>query len=121
VSEGGRILVVDDDPGTSETLRDVLELEGHIVRTADCGRAGLETLAASPVEAAMGYIAKTYWPSRDRVIFLPSVKGGLRSTEIASLTWIMWPTQRPRFERARLVFPLTTANCRQGAIERHGG
>jgi len=53
VSEGGRVLVVDHDPGTSETLRDVLELKGHTVRTADSGRAGLETLAVNPVDAAI--------------------------------------------------------------------
>lgn len=38
------VLVVDDDPDIRETLRDVIEAEGHAVVTADSGRAALDAL-----------------------------------------------------------------------------
>ena len=36
------VLVVDDDPDTVETMRDILEEEGHTVLSARNGREGLE-------------------------------------------------------------------------------
>jgi len=83
VGAGGLILVVDDDPGTSETLRDILELEGHIVRTADCGRAGLETLAASPVEAA---IVDLKLPDASGLDLLEAIKATSAETEVILIT-----------------------------------
>ena len=50
---GGRILIVDDDPGMSETLGDVLERKGHVVQVAARGRAGLDIVAANPIDAAI--------------------------------------------------------------------
>jgi integrase/recombinase XerD len=41
------------------------------------------------VEAVLGYLAKTRHPTRNRLIFLLSVKAGLRAKEIARLTWRM--------------------------------
>jgi integrase len=46
-------------------------------------------LTKGQVEAVLGYLAKTRYPDRNRVIFLLSVKAGLRAKEIASLTWEM--------------------------------
>lgn len=40
-----RVLVVDDNPEIRETMKTFLELEGHLVTTADCGRAALEQIA----------------------------------------------------------------------------
>ena len=34
---GYRILIVDDDPGICETMKDILELDGHHVETAASG------------------------------------------------------------------------------------
>jgi len=48
-----------------------------------------KTLSKGQVDAVLGYLAKTRWPTRNRVIFLLSVKAGLRAKEIASLTWRM--------------------------------
>jgi integrase len=48
-----------------------------------------KTLTKGQVEAVLGYLAKTRWPTRNRVIFLLSVKAGLRAKEIARLTWRM--------------------------------
>src|SRR5262249_7681783 len=39
--------------------------------------------------AILGYLATTRYPARDRVIFLLSMKAGLRAKEMASLTWAM--------------------------------
>ena len=47
------------------------------------------TLTKPQIDAVLGYLAKTRYPVRDRVIFLLSVKAGLRAKEIASLTWAM--------------------------------
>ena len=39
--------------------------------------------------AIVGYLDTTRYPSRDRVMFLLSIKAGLRAKEMASLTWAM--------------------------------
>jgi integrase/recombinase XerD len=48
-----------------------------------------KTLTKPQIDAVLGYLTKTRYPVRDRVIFLLSVKAGLRAKEIASLTWSM--------------------------------
>lgn len=48
-----------------------------------------KTLSRGQVDAVLGYLAKTRWPTRNRVIFLLSAKVGLRAKEIACLTWWM--------------------------------
>jgi integrase len=48
-----------------------------------------KTLSKGQVEAILGYLAKTRHPARNRLIFLLSVKAGLRAKEIARLTWWM--------------------------------
>src|SRR5499433_3572410 len=39
--------------------------------------------------AILGYLVTTRYPARDRVMFLFSMKAGLRAKEMASLTWAM--------------------------------
>lgn len=51
-----------------------------------------KTLTKGQIDAALGYLARTRHPIRDRVIFLLSIKAGLRAKEIASLTWDMVTT-----------------------------
>src|SRR6201995_3192834 len=48
-----------------------------------------KTFTKTQSEAILAYLAKTRHPDRNRVIFLLSVKAGLRAKEIASLTWEM--------------------------------
>jgi len=48
-----------------------------------------KTLSKGQVDAVLGYLAKTRWPTMNRLIFLLSVKAGLRAKEIASLSWRM--------------------------------
>lgn len=42
MSQRATVLVVDDDPDTVETMRDILEEEGHTVLSARNGREGLD-------------------------------------------------------------------------------
>jgi integrase/recombinase XerD len=59
-----------------------------------------KTLSKGQVDAVLGYLATTRWPTRNRVIFLLSVKAGLRAKEIASLTWRMVTDARGQIGKA---------------------
>ena len=59
-----------------------------------------KTLSKGQVDAVLGYLATTRWPTRNRVIFLLSVKAGLRAKEIASLTWRMVTDARGQIGQA---------------------
>ena len=48
-----------------------------------------KTLTKPQMDAVLAYLTSTRHPVRNRVIFLLSVKAGLRAKEIASLTWSM--------------------------------
>ena len=52
---------------------------------------GKQAKIVSPTQerAILGYLDTTRSPSRDRVMFLLSMKAGLRAKEMASLTWAM--------------------------------
>jgi integrase len=63
---------------------------------ADCSHwgalmQGKQAKIVSPIQerAILGYLATTRSPARDRVMFLLSMKAGLRAKEMASLTWAM--------------------------------
>ena len=60
-----------------------------------------KTLSKGQVEAVLGYLAKTRHPARNRLIFLLSVKAGLRAKEIARLTW--WMTNNSWGEIGRAI------------------
>jgi CheY-like chemotaxis protein len=47
-----RILVVDDDPLVLKSLRDALEGDGHVVTTADGGRAGIDAFLAAQAQGS---------------------------------------------------------------------
>ena len=51
--QGGRVLVVDDDPDVREAVETALELEGHRVTTATDGLAALQRLAQSEFDAVV--------------------------------------------------------------------
>src|SRR2546428_5568612 len=52
---------------------------------------GKQAKIVSPTQerAILGYLETTRYPARDRVLFLLSLKAGLRAKEMASLTWAM--------------------------------
>jgi integrase len=60
-----------------------------------------KTLSKGQIEAVLGYLAKTRHPARNRLIFLLSVKAGLRAKEIARLTW--WMTNDSQGEIGRTI------------------
>jgi integrase len=67
-----------------------------------------KTLSKGQIEAVLGYLAKTRWPTRNRLIFLLSIKAGLRAKEIASLTW--WMTNDSQGEVGRSICLLDSAS-----------
>ena len=48
-----------------------------------------KTLSNKQVDLVMNYLSSTRNPIRDQLIFLLSIKSGLRAKEISSLTWSM--------------------------------
>jgi integrase/recombinase XerD len=46
-------------------------------------------LSKQQIDAVLAYLSKTRYPLRNRVIFLLSVRAGLRAKEIGHLTWSM--------------------------------
>lgn len=48
-----------------------------------------KTLSKGQIDAMLAYLSTTRWPARNRLIFLLSIKAGLRAKEIAGLTWWM--------------------------------
>ena len=48
-----------------------------------------KTLSKGQIDGALGYVTRSCYPQRNRVILLLSVKAGFRAKEIASLTWDM--------------------------------
>lgn len=48
-----------------------------------------KTLSTKHVDLVMNYLSSTRNPIRDQLIFLLSIKSGLRAKEISSLTWSM--------------------------------
>lgn len=69
------ILVVDDDPDIRDSLKDLLELEGYVVRTAEHGRAGLEQLQQMPQRPCM-ILLDLMMPVMDGRQFLDAVQRG---------------------------------------------
>jgi integrase/recombinase XerD len=67
-----------------------------------------KTLSKGQVEAVLAYLAKTRWPTRNRLIFLLSAKAGLRAKEIAHLTW--WMTNDSQGEVGRAMCLLDSAS-----------
>ena len=48
-----------------------------------------KTLSTKQIDLVMNYLSSTRNPIRDQLIFLLSIKSGLRAKEISSLTWSM--------------------------------
>jgi integrase/recombinase XerD len=63
-----------------------------------------KTLTRGQIEAVLGFLASTWHPKRNRLIFLLSVKAGLRAKEIAGLTWRMTNDSEGNVARALYVF-----------------
>jgi integrase/recombinase XerD len=68
-----------------------LAYENEAVLDGETTMQGKQAKIISPTQerAILGYLETTRYPHRDRVMFLLSMKAGLRAKEIASLTWAM--------------------------------
>lgn len=66
-------------------------------------------------EAVLGYLGKTRYPVRNRLIFLLSTKAGLRAREIAFLTWRMVTDAQGRIGAA-IVLENEASKGRSGRI-----
>jgi PAS domain S-box-containing protein len=77
------VLIVDDDPGTRETLSDVLKLHGYAVESAPSGRAALERLSVHPARAV---IVDIELPDVSGLELLGSVKASPPSPEVILIT-----------------------------------
>ena len=81
--EPASILVVDDDPGTLQSISDVLVRCGHGVQTAREARAALELLTSSSVDAA---ILDLHLPDVSGLALLQAIKTSAPTTEIIIIT-----------------------------------
>jgi PAS domain S-box-containing protein len=81
--EPASILIVDDDPGTLQSIGDVLERRGHAVRTATQARAALELLTDRSVDAA---ILDLHLPDVSGLVLLQAIKTAAPATEVIIIT-----------------------------------
>jgi hypothetical protein len=61
-----------------------------------------KTLSRGQIDAMLAYLSTTRHPTRNRLIFLLSVKVGLRAKEIAKLTW--WMVNDSQGQVARTIY-----------------
>jgi len=81
--EPASILVVDDDPGTLQSISAVLARCGHGVQTAREARAALELLTSSSIDAA---ILDLHLPDVSGLALLQAIKTSAPTTEIIIIT-----------------------------------
>ncbi len=72
-------------------------------------------LSKAQMDAVLSYLTTTRHPERDRVIFLLSVKAGLRAKEIAALQWAMVTDAEGRLTDA-ISLPNSASKGRSGRI-----
>jgi PAS domain S-box-containing protein len=83
-----RVLIVDDDPLVLQVLRDTLESDGHVVESADGGRAGIEVfrMAQARGEPFAVVITDLGMPAMDGRQVASAVKTAAPSTPVVLLT-----------------------------------
>jgi CheY-like chemotaxis protein/anti-sigma regulatory factor (Ser/Thr protein kinase) len=83
-----RILVVDDDPLLLKSLRDTLEVDGHLVTTANGGQAGIDAFLATEEHGECFSIVITDlgMPHVDGRKVASAIKGASPSTPVILLT-----------------------------------
>lgn len=72
-------------------------------------------LSKGQVEAVLSYLTTTRHPERDRVIFLLSLKAGLRAKEIAALQWSMVTDAEGKLSDA-IHLPNSASKGRSGRV-----
>jgi NO-binding membrane sensor protein with MHYT domain/signal transduction histidine kinase/ActR/RegA family two-component response regulator len=82
-----RILIIDDDPMMLKSLCDTLELDGHVVVTANGGQAGIDAfLAAHPGQAFDVVVTDLGMPYVDGRTVAAAVKASAHATPVILLT-----------------------------------
>jgi len=83
-----RILIIDDDPMMLKSLCDTLELDGHVVVTANGGQAGIEAFLAThrPGEAFDVVVTDLGMPYVDGRTVAAAVKASAKATPVILLT-----------------------------------
>ncbi len=76
---GARILIIDDEPSIRETLSDILDLQGYVVRTAGTAEAAEAIFHSEPVDAAL---LDLRLPDRDGLEVLRFIKDASPETEV---------------------------------------
>jgi two-component system OmpR family response regulator len=83
MNQHATVLVVDDDPDTVETMRDILEEEGHTVLSARNGREALEVALRSVPDLVL---LDLDMPVMDGRAFLEAVR---RTPELSGITVVV--------------------------------
>ena len=78
-----RILLIDDDPGTRDTVADILRVKGYTVHSAGLGQEGLAWLRQEPVDCG---IVDIKLPDISGLELLKAVKAVSPDTEIVFIT-----------------------------------
>ena len=78
-----RILIVDDDPDILQTLRRVLESQGHTVSEALDGKAALRYFAGDPADLV---ISDIYMPDMDGIEFLIRVREAFPEAKVLAMS-----------------------------------
>ncbi len=79
MSDPGNIIVIYDDPGSCETIRNALERRGHTVQTATRGQSALGALAGRAVNLA---VLDIQLPEVSGLDLLRSIKASFPTTEV---------------------------------------
>jgi hypothetical protein len=96
-SDGNRVLIVEDDPGTRESLRRVIEREGWSSTEAENGRAALEKIEISPPALIL---LDLMMPEMDGFEFLDKLRDRPDATEIPVV--VLTAMELTEEDRARL-------------------
>jgi CheY-like chemotaxis protein len=117
------ILVIDDDPHVSKSLRRVLEADGHRVTVADGGQAGIDTFAAAakrgePFALVLADIGMPYVDGRE---VAAAIKARSPFTPIVLVTgWgqsVSTPGELPSHVDRLLVKPPKLEELRRAIVE----
>jgi two-component system, sensor histidine kinase and response regulator len=88
------IVIVDDEPGTNETLRDVFEDEGFAVETARDGQEGLSVLRGLSVRPCV-VILDLLMPNLDGLAMLDAMKRDPALADLPVLITTSDPSRAP--------------------------
>jgi CheY-like chemotaxis protein len=81
-----RLLLIDDDPLLLQSLRDILEADGHSIATANGGQAGIDAFTAAPAKTFAAVITDLGMPHIDGRRVAAAIKAQSPETPVILLT-----------------------------------